>query len=111
MNSFFLIKLASTVIAAFSQILLKISANKTYKSKIFELLNPLVIGSYAIFVVTMLMSVYSLKGISISMSNVIESFSYILIPVISYIFLKEKITRTQQIGILVIILGIIIFMI
>lgn len=111
MNRFFLVKMMDTTMAAFSQILLKVSANKTYKNRIFEMLNPLVIISYGILFTTMLMSIYALKGISISMANVIESFNYILVPVLSFIFLKEKINRTQLIGIAVIIAGIIIFMI
>lgn len=111
MNKYFLVKLLDTIMAANSQILLKISANKTYKNRIFEIINPYVIASYGILFITMIMSIYALKGISISMANVIESFNYILIPVLSFIFLKEKINKTQLLGIVVIIAGIIIFMI
>ena len=111
MDRYMLMRIGSTVLAAFSQILLKISANKEYKNKLFVMLNPLVIISYGIFFITMVMSVYSLKGMSISLGNVVESINYILIPVLSYIFLKEKINKTQLFGIVVIVVGIAIFMI
>ena len=111
MDRYMLVKIAATVLAALSQIMLKISANREYKNKLFIMLNPLVIISYGIFFITMVMSVYSLKGMSISLGNVVESINYILIPVLSYIFLKEKINRTQFIGIIVIIIGITVFMI
>lgn len=111
MNKFFLVKILGTSIAAVSQIFLKISANKEYKNKLLVMFNPTVIISYGVFALTMVMGIYSLKGISISLSNVIESFNYILVPVLSYFFLKEKINRTQLLGIIIIIIGVAVFMI
>ncbi len=109
MNRFVLVKLLVTFLSSCSQIMLKISANKEHKSKIFEILNPLVIISYGIFFLCVFMSVYSLKGISLALSAVIESLGFILIPAFSYLFLKEKISRSQLFGILLIVIGMIVY--
>lgn len=109
MNSFVLIKVISVLIAAFSQILLKMSANKEYENRVREYLNPLVIISYGIFFLSMILGTYSLKQMTISAAAIIESLSYILIPMLSYVFLKEKISGLQMFGIAVILLGIFIF--
>ncbi len=109
MNSFVLIKLFGTFISACAQILLKISANKEYDSRIKEILNPLVIISYGIFFLSVFMSIYSLKGISLALSAILESTSFILIPIFSYLVLKEKISRSQILGIALIVLGMIVY--
>lgn len=109
MNKYALIKFLSTLIAVFSQVLLKKSANKKYDSKIKEYLNALVIIGYGMFFISSIISVFSLKGISISYASIIESLSYVLVPIVSYIFLKERINKKQLIGMLVIIVGVMIF--
>lgn len=109
MNSYVLSKVLSVFVAVASQILLKKSANKHYDSKIKEYLNFEVIFAYGMFFISMLMSVYGLKGMSISYSSIIESLSYILIPITGYVFFKEKITQKQYIGILIIMAGIVVY--
>ena len=109
MNKFALLKIASTLIAAFSQILLKKSANKKYDSKLKEYLNVLVIVGYGLFFISSLLSVISLKGITVSYSSIIESLSYIMVPLLSYLFLKERINNTQFLGMIIIIIGTIVF--
>lgn len=109
MSKYEIAKILSVFVAVFSQILLKRSANKKYDSKIKEYLNFEVIFAYGMFFLSMLMSVYALKDISISYNAVIESLSYILIPITGYLFFKERLTRNQFIGIMVIVVGIIIY--
>ena len=109
MNKYIIIKLICVLLGACSQILLKISANKKYDNPIKEYLNPLVITSYWIFTLCLIIGTYSLKGISLSFYSIIESLSYILIPIFSFVFLKEKITKFQIIGITIIFIGFIIY--
>ena len=109
MNNYLLLKLISVLIASMSQILLKKSANKAYNSKIKEYLNVLVIVGYILFFISSILSVVSLKGITISYSSVIESFSYILVPFLSRLLLKEKINNKQVIGMVIIIVGVLLF--
>ena len=109
MNRYVLIRILSIVLAVISQLLLKISANIKYKSVIKEYLNSYVIIGYGLLFVSMVLSVISLKGMTISYASIIESFSYILIPISSYLYLKEVINKKQIIGMIIIVLGIIIY--
>jgi len=96
-------------ISSFSQILLKISANKNHASLKKEYLNPLVIIAYAIFFISIILVIISYRGISLKMGPIIDSSSYIFVFLLSHIFLKEKINRRTIIGIVLIVTGIIIF--
>ena len=109
MNRYVVAKLLSVLIAAFSQVALKASANKEHKNTLSEYFNPYVILSYGVFVLSTIMDMYSLKGNTLSFNSIIESFSYILIPTFSYLFLKEKITKRQLIGSLIIFAGFFIY--
>jgi len=98
----------SSLIAAFSQCLLKISANKKYKNVILEYLNPLVILGYMFFVVALLLNIIAYRGISYQLGPIIASSSYIFIMILGRLILKEKITKRKLIGNIIIIIGIVI---
>ena len=103
------ILLISVLISAISQILLKLGARKTYPSKLREYLNPYVIVGYGLFFGCTLISMYALKVVPLSMSPVLESTGYIFVSALSFLFLKEKLTRRQLIGIVLILIGIVIY--
>ena len=104
-----LILLFSVFVSSVSQILLKKSAGIKYSSKIREYLNPYVIIGYTLFFGCTIISMYALKVVPLSMSPVLESCGYIFVALISYIFLKEKLTKKQLLGTALIILGVIIY--
>lgn len=104
-----LIMVLSALISAVSQIMLKKSAKKQYPSKLREYLNPLVIIAYGLFVGTTLISIYALKVVPLSMSPILEASGYIFVAVLSYIFLKEKMTRKQLVGMFLILAGIVVY--
>lgn len=101
--------LISVLISSVSQIMLKKSAEKTYPSKLKEYLNPLVITAYVLFFGTTFISLYALKVVPLSMAPVLEASGYIFVAVLSFIFLKEKLTRKQLIGMALIIIGIVVY--
>lgn len=109
MNKYIILILIMVFISAISQIMLKISANKTHKSKIREIINPLVIGAYGIFFAVMIINTILLKHVDLKFIPVVESTGYIYILVLSALILKEKITKKQIVGNIIIIIGIIIF--
>ena len=109
MSKYILIWLFSVIISSFSQVLLKIAANKTYKSRIYEYLNPIVILAYGIFFASTLLTMYALKVVPYSYSPIIESTSYIFIPIFGVFLLREKISRRRLLGIGIILAGICIF--
>lgn len=101
--------IVAMLISSFSQIMLKKSAQRKYKNKIQEYLNPLVIVAYALFFGCTLLSLYALKVVPLSMSPILEASGYIFVAVLSYIFFKEKLTKRQLLGMALIIGGIVIY--
>lgn len=101
--------LFSVLISSISQILLKKSADKTYDSRLKEYLNPLVIIAYGMFFCSMMITMYCYKYVDVSAGPIFESAGYIFVGVLGYIFLKEKFTAKKIIGMLLIMLGIVIF--
>ena len=104
-----LILVSGALVASISQIMLKKSAEKEYPSKLKEYLNPLVIIAYILFFGTTFISMYALKVVPLSMAPILEASGYIFVAILSYIFLKERMTKKQLIGMALIILGIVIY--
>ena len=103
------ILILSVFIASVSQILLKISANKTYSSRIREYLNVYVIFGYGLLFLSTLLTMIALKRVPLSWSPVVESSSYIFVSVMGYLVLKERFTKKKMTGLLVILIGILVF--
>lgn len=101
--------IAGVLVSSVSQIMLKISAGKTYSSRLKEYLNPLVIIAYILFFGCTFISLYALKVVPLSMSPVLEASGYLFVAVLSRLFLKERISRKKAIGLGVIICGILIY--
>lgn len=106
-----IILFCGVVVSALSQIMLKKSAKRKYTSVIREYLNPLVIIAYGMFFGCTLISLIAMKVVPLSLSPIIEATSYIITPLLSYLILKEKMTKKQFLGMVVIITGIIVFVI
>ena len=110
MNGIYLIiAITSVCIASFSQVLLKMGAGKTYSCKIREYLNGYVIGGYGMLFVSMLLTVLAYSHLSYLSVPVVEAIGYVLVPVLSYFFFKEKISVRKITGICFILLGIVIY--
>lgn len=111
MNStcYYLLYLVSVTIAAFSQLLLKKSANRSHDSFLKEYLNPYVMGGYALLVVSMLLTIGAYRGLAYKNGPIIESLGYILVMLLSGVFLKEKITSRKVAGTALILAGIVVF--
>lgn len=109
MNMSIMIMIFSSVLAAASQVLLKISSQKKYKNWIFEYLNIYVISSYFLLLLTMVMNVYAYNGINYKLGPVLTTLSYVFVLLFSKVILKEKLTKEKCIGMLCIIIGIIVF--
>ena len=101
--------LCSVFISSISQILLKKSADKTYDSRLKEYLNPLVIIAYGMFFCSMMITMYCYRYVDVSAGPIFESSGYIFVGVLGYIFLKEKFTAKKIIGMLLIMIGIVVF--
>ena len=104
------IYLAGVIISAFSQVLLKKSANDTKAENFWkQYFNLKVISAYAIFFLATFMSVYAYKVIPVTLGAILGALEYGLVAILSYIFFKEKLSTKQILGITLIIAGIIIY--
>ena len=101
--------LASVLISSVSQIILKKSALKKYPTRLPEYLNVSVISAYALFFLSTILTMLSLRHVPLSMQPILESVSYIYISVMGYFFLKERFSRRKVLGIVLIILGIFVY--
>lgn len=108
-NRYIIIMFLSVSAASVSQLLLKKSAMKKYASVIKEYLNPLVIGGYGILFLSMLLTIYAYSGMDYKNGPIIESFGNVIVLVLGYLFLKEKISFKKLIGIACIMVGMAVF--
>lgn len=93
-----------------SQLLLKRSANKQYRSKMYELLNPLVMLAYFVFFCSLLVNIWAMgNGVELKEMAVLETLSFIFVPLLSFFVLKEKITKRVFFATLIVLLGIFVF--
>lgn len=99
----------SVVVASVSQVLLKTSADVEYEHWYQEYLNVKVIVAYALFFVSTLITVFAYKYVPLSLGPVLESSGYVFVTALGYFILKEKVSRRKLIGLLIIIVGIVLF--
>ena len=89
MNTHLLILILSVVVASFSQILLKKSAQKTYRSIIYEYLNPYVICGYGMMFLSMFLTIIAYSGMDFTNVQIVEATGYIMVLILSYFFFHE----------------------
>ncbi|MBQ9926518.1 MAG: EamA family transporter [Lachnospiraceae bacterium] len=109
MSMHMIVLLVSVLIASFSQILLKKSAEKTYSSWLREYLNVYVICGYGMMFVSMFMTIIAYSGMEFTNVQIIEATGYIMVLILSYFFFKEKITKRKLLGMLFIFAGIAVY--
>jgi drug/metabolite transporter (DMT)-like permease len=98
--------LSCVFISACSQILLKTAAVRNHKGLSFWFNKKVIIG-YSIFILVVIGTTTLYRYIDLSLGVLLDSASYIFIPTLSYMLLKEKISKKTIAGILFIISGII----
>ncbi len=109
MNKYIIFLLFSVFISSISQLLLKISANKSYKSLAKEYINPYVIIAYIMFFVSTLFTLFALTAVEYKNVPIVESLGYIFVIIFSRLVLNEKLSKKKIIGNFLILLGIFIF--
>lgn len=107
---YYLIVILSVLAAACAQMLLKQGAKKEYASWWRQYVNPWVIGGYVIMVCSLALNIWCMsKGVQVKEVSVIESMSYLFVPVLAITLFKEKLSIRKICAIAVIITGVIIF--
>lgn len=109
MNIYIILLFIATFFSAGSQVLLKQSARIEHKSWLYEYLNWRVITAYFIAFAVLLVNTYAFTKIDMRFGSVIDTFTYVFVMILSYFLLKEKFTKWQLIGNMVIIAGVLIY--
>ncbi len=109
LEKYIIVWVISVLISSIAQVMLKAEANKEHESRIKEYLNPMVVTAYAIFFLSTFLTMYALKYVPLTYSPIIEPLSYIFVPVIGVLVLKEKLSARRVLGIVIMLAGIVIF--
>lgn len=103
------IYIISVLISSISQVMLKIAAKKEYETKLQEYINPFVISAYFLFFGTTLLTMLALRVLTLSTGVVLESTGYIFVTALSFLVLREKLSRQKLMGIILILTGILVY--
>ncbi len=106
---YYLTFLISVLVASLSQIILKKSAMIDYPNQLREYLNPYVVTAYTFFFGSAFLTTLSYQVVPLTLGPVLESTGYIYIGLLSFLILKEKLTKRKILGNLLIIAGILIY--
>ncbi len=106
----YLLVILGILSCSLSQLLLKKSAKSVHASKVYEVLNPMVIMAYAVSFLALLVNIWAMgKGVQLKEMAMLESLGYVFVPILSFLILKEKISHRTIYATFMVILGIIVF--
>lgn len=108
--AFYILVAIGVFLSSCSQILLKKSAQREHTSKVSEILNKQVIIAYSVFFISVIFNVIALRhDVNVKDLPILEALGYVFVPILSLVFLKEKITKRSAWALLVILCGIVVF--
>lgn len=99
----------SAFLSALSQMLLKKSAERTYKNAISAYLNTRVVAAYGMLFLTMFLNMLAYKYLPYLVGQTLIATSYVFVLLLGRLVLGEKLTLRKVAGNLLIVLGILIF--
>jgi drug/metabolite transporter (DMT)-like permease len=105
----YLLTFIVVIFTSIGHLLLKISANHVakYGGRIYT--HPISIIAYVIFAIVAFLSIYAMKGLDLKIFFALNSLTYICIPILAVLVLKESVTRNKIIGIVIIAIGVVMF--
>lgn len=107
MPSGIVIYLVTPLLSAVSQLILKKAADSPRYTGVRTYLNAPVILAYGLFFACMLLNVLALRTLDLTIASVLEASGYLYVMMLSFLVLKEKISRRRLVGNLLIVLGIV----
>lgn len=106
----YIIVILSVFLAACAQMLLKQGAHQQYDTWWRQYINGWVIGGYAIMYGTMVLNIFAMsRGVEVKEVSIIESMSYLFVPVLSFVVFKERLTWRRVCVMAIIIVGVVVF--
>lgn len=110
MTFFYALLIFGIFASSCSQILLKKSADIKHRSWIASMLNWRVITAYLIFFSSLFINITAMgNGVEMKELPIMESLGYVFVPILSYFFIGEKITKRVCLSMVLILLGIYVF--
>lgn len=97
------------ILTSAAHLLLKKGSVAAAESNRKMYLHPFSLTAYLIFAIAALLSIFAMKGLDLKVFFALTSLTYICIPVLSFVFLKESVTKNKLTGIIIISLGVVIF--
>lgn len=106
---YYFLTLVVVLISSFAQLLLKKGSVDSLKLKKYIFTSPYSIIGYIIFAIAAFLSIFAMIGLELKVFFTLLSLTYICVPILSFVFLKESIPRDKMIGIIIIFIGVMIF--
>ena len=107
---FYILVITGIFASSCSQLLLKKSADREHKSFIASMLNWRVVVAYGILFCSLFINITAMgQGVNLKDLPILESLGYIFVPMLSFIVLKEKITKQTAISMALIVIGVVVF--
>ena len=106
---FYILTLIVVILTSLGHILLKVGAIRNSDSGRPIYLHPISLMGYFIFAIVALLSIYAMTGLEMKVFFGLNSLTYVCIPVMAYVLLRESFTRNKIFGILLISLGVLVF--
>lgn len=107
---YYILVILSVFVAACAQMLLKQGARQNYAPWWRQYVNGYVIGGYAVMLVAMVVNIFAMsRGVMVKEVSIIESLSYLFVPMLSFFIFHERITWRKVCAIVVIMVGVIVF--
>ena len=99
------------LLTGIGQVLLKKGAQNMNPAFWGKYLSSFTLAGYTMFLFVMVLSVYALQYISLKIFYALTSLNFILVLILSWIFLGEDINFRKLFAVLCIILGVVIFVV
>jgi drug/metabolite transporter (DMT)-like permease len=106
---YYLLTLVIVIFTSVAHLLLKKGSVVSADNYVKMYLHPYSITAYIIFAIVAFLSIYAMKGLDLKVFFGLSSLTYMCIPVLSFMFLKDSVTKNKLIGIIMISIGVIIF--
>lgn len=106
---YYALTLVVIILTSAAHLLLKKGSVDAAATKKRMYLHPLSITAYLLFAIAALLSIFAMKGLDLKVFFALTSLTYICIPLLSFVCLKEPATRNKLLGIIIISFGVVIF--
>lgn len=110
MSRHLVVALVAVVMTALGQVLLKLGARRGRPGRPLSIyLNPFTISGYGLMFLVTLLNVYALKVLPLKIFVILLPMIFLLVALVSVLALRERMTKRQVLGSIVILIGIAVY--